>query len=48
MGTWTADLGNGVFRVHDNEARVTCWVLYGYQKGGITCLPDSQVDGPKP
>ena len=31
-----------VYRFHDDNAHVTCWVLEGH---GISCLPDAQVGG---
>lgn len=27
---------------HDDQRAVTCW-LYGGTKGGISCLPDSEI-----
>jgi hypothetical protein len=28
---------------HDDTNGVTCWIWSGSQKGGIACLPDSQL-----
>lgn len=28
---------------HDDERAVTCWVFYDGARGGISCLPDSEV-----
>ena len=35
--------GGYVERITDNEAGVVCWVLMGYEKGGISCLPLEQT-----
>lgn len=32
-----------ITRYHDDEKNVTCWVLIGYQKGAISCIPDNQL-----
>lgn len=32
-----------VGRIHDDELHVTCWVVSGPARGGISCLPDSAV-----
>lgn len=30
--------------IHDDKRSVTCWVYSGhYYKGGISCIPDSQL-----
>lgn len=30
--------------IHDDKRAVTCWVYSGhYYKGGISCIPDSQL-----
>ena len=30
--------------IHDDKRAVTCWVYSGYHyKGGISCIPDSQL-----
>lgn len=34
-------LGVNVYRVHDAEAGVTCWVTT--YRGALSCLPDSQI-----
>ena len=31
-------------RLHDDEKHVTCYVLSGYQLGGIYCIPDYQLN----
>lgn len=31
---------------HDDAHHVSCWVFNGWYKGGISCLPDSQVTEP--
>lgn len=28
---------------HDDQRRVTCWVYLGYKRGGLSCIPDSQL-----
>ena len=28
---------------HDDQRNVTCWLFWAYRKGGISCLPDSQL-----
>jgi len=33
----------GVNRVHDDERGVTCYVYYHGGPGGISCIPDSQL-----
>jgi len=30
---------------HDDKRSVTCYVFNGYSKGGISCIPDSQLKG---
>ena len=38
------DAGGMVIRVwHDDARAVTCWIADGSGKGGIACLPDSQI-----
>ena len=32
-----------VRKVYDDRYEVTCWVFIGYKKGGISCLPNSQL-----
>ncbi|MCO7055152.1 hypothetical protein ACUZXZ_16435 [Pseudomonas juntendi] len=29
--------------IHDDKRAVTCWVFRGSYKGGISCIPDSQL-----
>ncbi|MBN4165038.1 hypothetical protein [Pseudomonas fulva] len=29
--------------IHDGNRAVTCWVFRGSYKGGISCIPDSQL-----
>jgi hypothetical protein len=33
----------GLNRMHDQERGVTCYVFYGVHSGGISCIPDSQL-----
>lgn len=28
---------------HDDQRHVTCWVYLGYKRGGLSCIPDSQL-----
>lgn len=28
---------------HDDKRNVTCWIYVGYNKGGISCIPDNQL-----
>lgn len=38
------DAGDGIIRVwHDNQRSVTCWVYRGPNRGGLSCIPDSQL-----
>lgn len=37
QGAVTSD--PSIMRWTDREAGVVCWVYYGYNKGGISCLP---------
>ncbi|WP_071912794.1 hypothetical protein [Aeromonas sp. SCS5] len=39
------DISIGVW--HDDQRQVTCWVYFGYQLGGLSCIPDSQLAGGK-
>lgn len=32
---------------HDDQRKVTCWVYIGYKRGGLSCIPDSQLAGGK-
>lgn len=32
---------------HDDQRQVTCWVYVGYKRGGLSCIPDSQLAGGK-
>ena len=38
-------LTNQVFRVHDIEAKVTCWVINDVNGRGISCIPDDDFRG---
>lgn len=29
--------------IHDNKRSVTCWVYSSFYQGGISCIPDSQL-----
>ena len=43
--TPTGSTGTGSISVwHDNQRSVTCWVFKDYQRGGLSCIPDSQLD----
>lgn len=33
----------GVYRVHDPQFDVICWVYADFYSGGISCLPDDAV-----
>lgn len=35
--------GQGITVYHDTARHVTCWKYREYNRGGISCLPDSQV-----
>jgi hypothetical protein len=37
------NFGQTVYRVDDPDFQVKCWVSQGYNKGGISCLPWSEV-----
>ncbi|MCY4125177.1 MAG: hypothetical protein OXF59_08290 [Pseudomonas sp.] len=42
-GASAAPLPHGVHVFHDDERGATCW-LYGFSSpGGISCIPDSQL-----
>ncbi|NBA95545.1 hypothetical protein [Pseudomonas sp. R5(2019)] len=28
---------------HDDERNVTCWLFWGFKRGGISCIPDSHL-----
>lgn len=32
---------------HDDQRQVTCWVYVGNKRGGLSCIPDSQLAGGK-
>lgn len=34
---------NAVYRYHDDELNVTCWIYNGYTEAGISCIPDDQI-----
>lgn len=34
-----------MLRLHDDERNVTCWVVSGPARGGISCLPDHTLVG---
>ena len=34
------EYGTGIYRWHDDELGVTCWVYNAYKEGGISCLLD--------
>lgn len=37
--------GNSVIVYHDVQRGVTCYVLIGGYRGGISCLPDRELGG---
>lgn len=39
----SGNIDMGVNRVHDQQRGVTCYVFYGVHSGGISCIPDSQL-----
>ena len=39
------EFGGNVYRIHDDELNVTCYVFDKYKGGGISCIPDSQIYG---
>ena len=30
--------------IHDNQYNMTCWTNDGFYSGGISCIPDSQLN----
>lgn len=42
-GASAAPLPYGVRVFHDDEHGVTCWLYQGGNQGGISCIPDSQL-----
>ncbi|WP_298724847.1 hypothetical protein, partial [uncultured Pseudomonas sp.] len=43
-GASAEQLTRNVEVIHDDKRAVTCWVYSGhYYKGGISCIPDSQL-----
>ncbi|MDZ5602551.1 hypothetical protein SJI00_07175 [Pseudomonas sp. RP23018S] len=38
-----AALPNEVSVIHDDERNVTCWLFWSFNRGGISCIPDSQL-----
>jgi len=38
------NLGEGIQRWHDDEFNVTCWVYKSGYSGGLSCIPDSELD----
>ncbi|WP_060476686.1 hypothetical protein [Pseudomonas monteilii] len=39
----STNIKNGVTRVHDSERGMTCYVYFDGGPGGISCIPDSQL-----
>jgi hypothetical protein len=37
----------GVNVWHDDERNVTCWIFVGLERGGISCIPDWQLQEPE-
>lgn len=46
IGPVSSDFGNSmeVKRIEDDKYRVVCWVAIGSQRGGIWCIPESQLE----
>jgi len=42
-GASAGDLPYGVSVFHDDERGATCWLYQGGARGGISCIPDSQL-----
>ncbi|POF97104.1 hypothetical protein [Pseudomonas putida] len=42
-GASAAPLPYGVRVFHDDEQGATCWLYQGVNQGGISCIPDSQL-----
>ncbi len=42
-GASAETLPYGVHVFHDDKRAVTCWIYDGPSKGGISCIPDSQL-----
>ena len=40
----TGELKGEVFRIHDDELNVTLYIFLGARRGGITAIPDSQLE----
>lgn len=38
------ELQGEVFRIHDDELNVTLYIFLGAKRGGITAIPDSQLE----
>lgn len=38
-----SEYGTIVYRFHDEQLNVTCWILGG-ETGGIHCLPDAETN----
>lgn len=43
-GYYTGELRGEVFRIHDDELNVTLYVYQDDRAGGITAIPDSQLE----
>ena len=41
--TQSIGIGHGVSRFIDKEAQIVCYVLEGFYRGGISCLPISET-----
>lgn len=39
-------LGSSITIWHDDDRNVTCWIYDAIHRGGISCLPDSQLENP--
>lgn len=37
------DVPNGLYRFHDKEAGVVCWIFDGQNEVGMQCLPEGET-----
>ncbi|EKT4479440.1 hypothetical protein QEL91_005191 [Pseudomonas putida] len=42
-GASAEQLPYGVSVFHDDERGATCWIFDNFNRGGISCIPDSQL-----
>lgn len=38
-----SEIGTGIYRWHDDELGVMCWIYNGVMEGGVSCIPDDQI-----